>query len=286
MYLQHFELADRPFNLRPDPDYLFLGSQHSLALRMLEYGLFEQDGFIVITGSVGSGKTTLVRHLLRAANDSHSVALISNTHASFGDLLHWVAAAFGIPREGRTDAELHQAFTDHLITVYERGQRTLLIIDEAQNLDPGSLEEIRVLSNINADRSQVLQLMLVGQPELRLLLQRAELRQVAQRISTYHHLAPLDAEDVGDYIRHRLTVAGARRPLFSEAAIARIAAASSGVPRLINQIAEAALVYSFAEAAHRVYAEVVDQVLADRRQAGVFATGPQVSAATVQAGRL
>ncbi|MEO0579183.1 MAG: AAA family ATPase, partial [Pseudomonadota bacterium] len=209
MYIEHFNLLARPFNLRPDPEYLFLSDHHSMALRMLEYGLFEQDGYTVITGEVGSGKTTLIRYLLNAVEDDYQIGLISNTHKSFGDLLHWVASAFGIRREKRTDAELYEAFIDFLVAGYEHGKRTLLIIDEAQNLDIESLEEIRLLSNINADGVLVLQLLMVGQPEFRELLQRRELRQVAQRISTHYHLEPLDLVSAVGYIRHRLLVAGA-----------------------------------------------------------------------------
>ena len=270
MYQNHFQLAERPFNLRPDPSYLYLGERHRMALAMLEYGLFEQDGYAVITGDVGSGKTTLVRHLLRALDNEYQIGLITNTHKSFGDLLHWVTAAFGIERAGRTDAELHQAFVDYLVSVYERGQQTLLIIDEAQNLDPGSLEEVRVLSNINADASNVMQLLLVGQPELRELLRHPSLTQVAQRISTHYHLAPLAADDVGDYIRHRLQVAGAQRPLFTQPAIQMIAAASGGVPRLINQISETCLVYAFGANSQVVNSHTVNDVLNDRRASQIL----------------
>ncbi|MEO1420404.1 MAG: AAA family ATPase [Pseudomonadota bacterium] len=265
MYLEHFNLASRPFNLRPDPAFLFPSEQHKLALAVLEYGLLEQDGYVVVTGEVGSGKTTLVRHLLGKLEPDFEVGLITNTHSSFGDLLHWVTAAFGLRRESRTDAELHQTFIDHIIGVYARGRKTLLIVDEAQNLDTGSLEEIRVLSNINADGSHVLQLLLVGQPELREKLADPRVTQIAQRISTHFHLDALAPAAIGEYINHRLWVAGASRPLFSQRAVDLIGRASGGVPRLINQIAETALVYAFAANANRVYFNTVEDVLKDRK---------------------
>lgn len=266
MYLRHFNLRARPFNLRPDPAFLYPSEQHRLAAAVLEYGLVQQDGYVVITGEVGSGKTTLVRHLMTSLESQFEIGMIANTHASFGDLLHWVTVAFGIERSGRTDAELHQAFIEHIVDVYAGGRKTLLIVDEAQNLDADSLEEIRVLSNINSGGSHVLQLLLVGQPELRHQLSEPRLTQIAQRVSTHYHLDALAAEAVGSYLNHRLMVAGASRPLFSVSAVELIAAASGGIPRLINQIAETALVYAFASGATRVYRETILDVLEDRKQ--------------------
>jgi len=270
MYENYFNLKARPFNLRPDPSFLYLSEQHAMALRMLEYGLFEQDGYTLITGEVGSGKSTLVRHLLTALGNDFQIGLISNTHAAFGDLLYWVAAAFGIRRENRTDAELYDAFVEYLISGYRSGLRTLLIVDEAQNLGVGSLEEVRVLSNINADGAHVMQLLLVGQPELRRLLQRRELVQVAQRVSTHFHLDALDGDAVPGYIRHRLLVAGAKRPIFSNRAMELIRIASGGIPRLINQICDTALVYAYANRDSYVVADTVRSVIRDRQASRVL----------------
>jgi len=277
MYREHFGLLDKPFNLRPDPGYLYLSDRHTIALRMLEYGLFEQDGYTVITGEVGSGKTTLVRYLLETLEHDFQIGLISNTHKAFGDLLHWVVSAFGIRREGRTDAELHDAFVDFLVSGYRYGKRTLLIIDEAQNLGSESLEEVRVLSNINADGAHVMQLLLVGQPELRDLLRRRELTQVAQRVSTHYHLETLDRESVAPYIRHRLRIAGAQGPIFTESAVELIGRGSGGIPRLINQICETALVYAFSQGEPLVHAETVRNVLDDRHASRVLPTAGEAS---------
>jgi len=273
MYEAHFNLDTRPFNLRPDPAYLFLSRQHTMALSMLEYGLFEQDAFTVITGEVGCGKSMLVRYLLNKLDDTFQIGLISNTHSSFGDLLHWVTGAFGIARDNRTEAELYDAFVNFLVAGYRRGLKTLLIVDEAQNLDVDSLEEIRVLSNINADGNHVMQLLLVGQPELRDLLQRSELVQVAQRIATHFHLEPLSGDQVSAYIIHRLKIAGATRPIFSEKALEVIADASGGIPRLINQLCDACLVYSFANGTRQVPGDTATQVVNDRIESQVLPLG-------------
>ena len=286
MYEQHFKLQSRPFNLRPDPSFLYLSAQHSTALRMLEYGLFEQDGFTVITGEVGCGKSTLIRHLLNCLDDVFQIGLITNTHASFGDLLHWVTGAFGISRENRTEAELYDAFVDYLLAGYRQGRRTLLIVDEAQNLSAESLEEVRVLSNINADGAQIMQLLLVGQPEMRGLLQSPKLRQVAQRISTHFHLQPLSRDQVPPYILHRLGAAGASRAIFSEKAMALIAEASDGIPRLINQICDACLVYSFASGYPHVLARTAQQVIEDRLGSRLLPVGPAFAGTTGARGAL
>ena len=274
MYERFFGLACRPFALRPDPRFLFLGERHATALQMLEYGLFEQDGFVVISGDVGSGKTILIRHLLNVLADKYQIGLISNTHGSFGGLLYWVAAAFDIPTEGRSESALYDAFVKHLIGAYSRGQRTLIVVDEAQNLTKKSLEEIRVLSNINADGNHIVQLLLVGQPELRDLLRQPGLEQFAQRISTHFHLRPLDDADVARYINHRLMVAGAAKPIFTNTALEYLADASCGIPRLVNQIADSALVYAFADQSRIVDSRIMLQVLNDRLLSQVLPVNP------------
>ena len=276
MYERFFGLACRPFALRPDPRFLYLGDRHATALQLLEYGLFEQDGFVVVSGEVGSGKTILIRHLLNALVDKYQIGLISNTHGSFGGLLYWVASAFDIPTEGRSEAALYDAFVQHLVDGYANGQRTLIIVDEAQNLSKKSLEEIRVLSNINADGNHIVQLLLVGQPELRQLLRQPGLEQFAQRISTHFHLRSLDEVDVSRYVNHRLTVAGAVRPIFTNTALDYLADASCGIPRLINQIADSALVYAFADQSRIVDSRIMLQVLNDRLLSQVLPVNPSI----------
>ena len=270
MYERHFSLDQRPFNLRPDASFLYLSDQHRMALRLLEYGLFEQDGYSVVTGEIGCGKSMLVRYLLDQVGDQFQIGLIANTHASFGGLLHWVTGAFGLPRENRSESELYDDFVEFLMSGYRRGKQTLLIVDEAQNLGVGSLEEIRVLSNINADGAHIIQLLLVGQPELRDILNDQRLRQVAQRISSHYHLDPLTTEQVSAYIHHRLVVAGARRPIFTQQSMRLVAEASGGVPRLINQICDSCLVYAYAGGHPHVLESTVRQVVKDRRDSRVL----------------
>ncbi len=237
---------------------------------MLEYGLMNQATISVITGEIGSGKTTLIRKLLADLEDGVTVGLISNTHRSFGELLQWVLLAFGLETAGKDKAGLYRTFVDFVIAEYARGQRTILIVDEAQNLDADTLEELRMLSNINADKDQVLQLILVGQPELRATLQQPGLVQFAQRIAVDYHLEPLEHGDTRAYIEHRLRIAGGRDGIFTSDACDRVHRFSQGVPRLINLLCDTALVYAFADGLDLVDAGLVDQVAADKQQGGFF----------------
>ncbi|HZF25305.1 MAG TPA: AAA family ATPase [Steroidobacteraceae bacterium] len=270
MYETFYGLRAKPFSLTPDPHFLYLTRHHAMALTMLEYGLTQQAGFILITGEVGSGKTTLIRHLLGHLEQDFTVGLISNTHHNFGDLLQWVALAFGIDFKGKEHVELYQALVDFLIEQYGKGQRVVLIVDEAQNLNARTLEELRVLSNINADRHFVLQIVLVGQPELRDKFRRPELRQFAQRISVDYHLRALQREETHAYVQHRLNVAGAGEEILEPDAIEFVHARTGGIPRLINSLCDTALVYGFAEQRRRIDAELMAQVVRDRGANGVM----------------
>ena len=252
MYEAFYGLKEKPFTILPDPGFLYLGQVHSMAYSMLEYGVVNRAAFTVITGEIGSGKTTLVRHLLNGLGRDARVGLISNTQRDFGELLQWVLLAFGLDFRAKTKIELYDTFTKFLIAEYGAGRRTLLIIDEAQNLDAGTLEELRMLSNINADKDQLLQMILVGQPGLRDQLHRPELVQFAQRISVDYHIKPLSLVEGIRYIHHRVRVAGREEPLFANPAAALIHRAARGLPRRINILADLALVYAFCEEAPRV----------------------------------
>lgn len=280
MYTEYYGFNEKPFTLSPDPEFLYLSKQHQTALNMLEYGLHSQAGITVINGEVGSGKTTLLRRILQEIDQTVTVGLISNAHSAFGDLLQWVLNAFEIPSEGQDKATRYQAFIDFLINEYSENRRTVLIIDEAQNLDMQTLEELRLLSNINADKHLLLQLILVGQPELLAVLRKPELRQLAQRVSVDYRLNPLKYKETVDYIRHRLRVAGGSANLFDKYAIAVIFYYSQGVPRLINTLCDFALVYAFAEEAESIDLALTLDVVKDKVRGGIFPLPAQESKET------
>ena len=269
IYNDHFGLAERPFTLLPDPDFLYWSEAHTRAYAMLEYGMLTHAPITVITGEIGAGKTTLLRHLLRTLPEEFTVGLISNAQGNRGELLHWVLMALGVPTEARASyVQLFAQFQDFLIEEYASGRRTMLIFDEAQNLSLETLEELRMFSNINADKDELIQLVLVGQPELRELIAQPRLAQFAQRVAAEYHLPAMPAPAVAAYIAHRLGVAGATREIFTPAACECVHLASRGVPRLVNQICDYALVYAFTDGLDVVDAGVIEQVVTDRRTHG------------------
>ncbi|MEX0828202.1 MAG: AAA family ATPase [Haliea sp.] len=268
MYREFYGLTQKPFSILPDPNYLYWGHSHSLAYSMLEYGVMNRAGFTVVTGEIGCGKTTLIRHLLDRLDEEFTVGLVSSIQD--GDLLQWVLMAFGQPYEGKSHVGLHDELQQFLIREYAEGRRTILIVDEAQNLGPKLLEQLRLLSNINADNDQLLQLILVGQPQLKGLLQAPELIQFAQRIASDFHLAPLTAEDIHSYIGHRLSIAGRDEPLFTMEACEKLFEASRGIPRIINILCDTCLVYGFARMAPEIDAAIVSEVIHDKQTHGIF----------------
>jgi type II secretory pathway predicted ATPase ExeA len=273
VYERYFGLAARPFALTPDPAFLYASRQHGMALTMLEYGLESQAAFSLLTGEIGSGKTTLVRKLVRQLGKHTAVGLITNTHTRFRAIHGWVLSALGVAPPGDSDVAVYEALVDHLVKEYARGRRTLLILDEAQNLAVEALEELRLLSNVNSEKDLVLQILLVGQPELRETLSRPELRQFAQRVSVDYHLKALDAGETAAYVRHRFAVAGGDPEIFSAEALAVIYSHTRGVPRVVNQLCDYALVYAFAERLRSIDAQLISQVVSDRR-GGVALAGP------------
>ena len=281
MYKSFYHLSEKPFTLLPDPGFLYMSDKHRMAFTMLEYGLMNQAGFTVISGDIGAGKTTLIRHLLDNMDREHTVGLISNTHRSFGELLEWILLAFNLEHTGMNKVEMYRRFVDFIIDEYAHNRSTVLIIDEAQNMAAETLEELRMLSNINADKDQSLQVILVGQRELRDTLQRPDLVQFAQRISVDYHLQPLSAEETASYIRHRLKVAGGSPDTFTDAACQAIYLYSNGVPRLINLLCDTALVYGYAEQQPRIYANLVTDVAREKQQGGIFPTFDEHAEKTV-----
>ncbi|MAW80282.1 MAG: hypothetical protein CMI63_08580 [Parvularcula sp.] len=275
MYEQFFGLAEKPFSIQPDPSFLYWGRTHRLAYAMLEYGVLNHAGISVITGEVGCGKTTLIHRLLDQLSDTHTVALLSNVQEGRGDLLSWLLMAFGQPFEGSGHVARFSQLQQFFISEYAQGRRIVLIIDEAQNLSTDMLEELRLLSNINAGKDQLLQLILVGQPELKDVLNRPELVQLTQRVGSDFHLTPLSREEVHSYIETRLSIAGCRRRIFTERAIDLIAEQSRGVPRVINVIADTALVYAFSAEDLVVGVETIRNVIRDKKSYGVFGIASQ-----------
>lgn len=261
MYEAFFELREKPFSLLPDPGFLFLSRQHQDALTLLEYGLMSQAGFIVLTGEIGSGKTTLMRYLLDRVDPETVVGLISQTHRSLGDLLDWVCFAFDIRAPGASKVERHQAFIDFIIERYAKGKRVLLIVDEAQNLGLDQLEELRLLSNINADKDLVLQIMLIGQPQLRDILADPVLEQFVQRIAASYDLGPLEPAQTERYIHHRIFIAGGHRRIFSKDACHAVHFYSRGIPRLINLICDSAMVSAYGAGEERVTGAAIDALV-------------------------
>jgi general secretion pathway protein A len=261
MYEQFYELSRRPFSLTPDPDFLFLSKNHAVALAMLEYGVQGQAALSLITGEVGSGKTTLIRHILRTIERQFTVGVITNTHRSFGDLLTWVLSAFGLEPGSRDKVVMYRQFVDFVAQEHVSGHRVVLIVDEAQNMDIETLEELRLLSNVNVGDELLVQLLLVGQPELADTLRRPDLSQFAQRISVEYHIHALDFATTRNYIDHRLKVAGAKAEIFDRYACAAVYYYSRGIPRSINNICDMALVYGYAEEAKPITAEVILEVV-------------------------
>ncbi len=225
MYEAYYGLREKPFSILPDPDLIYWGQKHRLALAMLQFGVMNNAGYTVITGEIGSGKTTLLRYLLRQLDPHIAVGLMSSTPQGHAGLLQWVMMSLNQPYEDPYP-RLFKKFQQFLYDQFAKGRRTILIADEAQNLGLEELEELRMLSNINADKSQFLQIVLVGQPQLKDLLRTPQLVQFAQRISSDFHLKPLLAKDVSAYIRFRLEAVGCEYELFTEEACSMIAQAS------------------------------------------------------------
>ncbi|MGD9295008.1 MAG: AAA family ATPase [Roseobacter sp.] len=251
LYTEHFKFSERPFSLLPDPDFLFWSKAHTRAFSILEYGLVTRAPLTVITGEVGTGKTTLVQALLQHVDEDFTVGLLSNTHGGRGDLLRWVLSALDIPSDPSADyVTLFEQFQDFAIEEYASGRCVVLIIDEAQNLSFEALEELRMLTNINSNKYEVLQLILLGQPELRDKITDPSLRQFAQRVTATFHLEPMDLNTARQYMRHRLEHVGGTGQEISPQAMRLIFETAQGIPRMINKICDLALVYT-ASAGHK-----------------------------------
>ena len=274
MYEKFYGLREKPFSILPDPDLIYWCQNHRLAFAMLEFGVMNSAGFTVITGEIGCGKTTLVRYLLRKLDDHVTACVISNTPRSQDGLLSWVMMSLNLPFEGSHPA-LFRRFQQFLHDQYAKGRRTIIIVDEAQNLGFEALEELRMQSNINTDKRQLLQIILVGQPQLRDMLRAPQLLQFAQRVSSDFHLRPLNPREVSEYIDFRLRAVGSHYELFTDGACGLIAETSGGIPRTINILCDTALVYAFAAGIDQITADLVKTVIQNKAQFGVLPFGLQ-----------
>lgn len=269
LYTQFYGFTERPFTLLPDPDFIFWSKAHKRAFSVLDYGIQTHAPLTVITGEVGAGKTTLLQHLLKNLDETMTVGLISNAQGNRGDLLRWILHVFEIEPDPSGDyVALFRQFQTLVIEEYASGRNVLLIIDEAQNLSVEILEELRMLTNINSNKDELLQLVLVGQPELRSKIQRPELRQFAQRVSAFYHLSPMDEDTTTDYIQHRLRHVGGSGHEIAPDAIAKIFEETRGIPRMVNKLCDIALVYGAADDMREVQADTVAEILDD----GLFIT--------------
>ncbi|BDZ74632.1 MULTISPECIES: ExeA family protein [Methylophaga] len=272
MYTEHFGLNFKPFNLVPDPKFLYLSPVHKKALTMLEYGLMSQAGFTVVTGEIGAGKTTLIRSLLKKLDDEYLIGLINNTSESFGELMEWVLDALEIPSSATDNAGRYRDYVDFVVEQHAKGKKIVLIVDEAQNLSVKALEELRLLSNVNIDADIFMQLVLTGQPELSDKLNLPELEQFAQRIGVEYHLKALSYPETQKYIEHRMEIAGADHKIFTNEACAAIFCYSEGVPRRINNLCDFALVYAFADDSKEVNVNTVIDMIKDKRSSTIIKT--------------
>ncbi len=272
MYTQFFNLREMPFSIAPDPAYLYMSPRHQEALGHLLYGTGKFGGFVQLTGEVGTGKTTIIRTLLAQRLDHVDVAMIHNPRQSEREFVQSICDELGIAydRANPTLKTLVDALNAYLIERHTAGRRTVLIIDEAQQLAPDVLEQVRLLTNLETNKEKLLRIMLIGQPELSELLARQDLRQLAQRITARYHLTPLSAEETAEYIAHRLQVAGGARDLFSPAAIRLIHKHANGIPRLVNVLCDRALLGAYSQSLRQVTPELAAE--AAREVLGLPAT--------------
>ena len=284
MYLKFFELNDKPFELTPNPKFLFLTPGHREALAQLTYGIQEEKGFILMTGEVGTGKTTLLRTLVERLGDQVDTAFILNSTLPFDEILEYALADFGVPDPRGTRAQRLIALNHFLIEQHRAKRKTILIIDEAQNLGIETLEQIRLLSNFETSVGKLLHIILSGQPELHAKLQLSELRQLKQRIGLRCVLRPMTPEQVEQYIASHLRVSGARRPVFTPAAIRRIAEYSSGIPRVVNMVCDHCLLVGYAEQIREIDGDIVKRAVEYLEQGQLEARRRPVSAAAARFG--
>lgn len=286
MYESFYGLASKPFQLNPDPSFYFGSKQHRRAKAYLEYGLLRNEGFIVITGEIGAGKTTIVRGLLESMDPGTvTAANLVSTQLDAEDTLRMVGAAFGVRVKDVSKADLLMAIEAFLVTQVSEGKRSLLIVDEAQNLTSRAVEELRMLSNFQFGKQALLQTFLVGQPEFREILQHPNMQQLRQRVTATCHIGPLDAEETRGYIEHRIKRAGGTgRPSFGEGAFEAIHKATAGIPRRINSVCDRLLLLGFLSSKEALTVADVDEVVNEMHEEGGSGVRPSVRASLDAAG--
>jgi general secretion pathway protein A len=271
MYKDYFHLKHEPFNLTPDPRYLFLTARHREALDHLIYGITQRKGFICLTGEVGAGKTTLCRALLRQLGSDYHTALILNPTLSPGQLLRAIVEEFGLPGRGSDRLSCLRRLNEFLLAVHAQGHEVVLIIDEAQDLSTAGLETVRLLSNLETEQQKLIQIVLVGQEELREVLARPALRQLAQRITVRFHLSTMDAHETEQYLHHRLRIAGGGQDApvrFDRSAVREIYRYSRGTPRLVNVVGDRALLAGFVHQTGSIDRRLVRLAVGELKEAG------------------
>jgi len=262
MYTNFFGLKEKPFEITPDPKFLYLSENHREALAHLNYALRERKGFTVVTGEVGTGKTTLVHSLLSKLDGNTRTAYIFNPKLEATDFLHFICEDFGLKTLRKSKGQYLTLLHNFLVTCYAQKLNVVLIIDEAQNLDPTLLEEVRLLTNLETPKSKLLQVIMMGQPELNDILARPQFRQLKQRISLRYHIRPLSKEETGEYIKRRLTRAGAiNTTIFTPKAFDKIYRYSEGIPRLINIVCDNALLTGYATERKIIGHEIIQEVI-------------------------
>ena len=270
MYKEFYGFKEKPFSIISDPGFLYMSPKHRMALTYLEYGLMDGIGFILLTGEIGTGKTTLIKRLLKQIGGDIEVAVIFNTNVSANELLELILDEFELKSERHGKGSYLDTLNQFLIDKHAMGRKVLVIVDEAQNLSREALEEVRMLSNLQTDKASLIQILLSGQPALRNRLQHASLTQLSQRIAVSYHLGPLSLEETGSYISHRIKIAGGNsEKLFSTSAIEKLFECSGGVPRTINILCDSALVYGYADELTTIGEQVIEDVVQDRQETGI-----------------
>lgn len=265
LYTDFFGLTERPFALQPDPSFIYWSGQHRSAFSVLEFGLLSNAPITLITGEIGAGKTTLLRALLDRLGPEVIVGLVSNAQGGRGELVQWVLNALGVAVDPNTSyVQRFQQLQDYIVQAYANGHRVVLIFDEAQNLSIEGLEELRLLTNINSGKDELLQLVLVGQPELKDLVLDPRMRQLAQRITASFHLTPMNLGGTKNYIAHRLRHAGGTGEEFTPEAMAEIHKVTRGIPRLVNQLCDFSMLYAWSAESRTVTEAIVRDVLKDQ----------------------